>query len=325
MARGSAGSASMREAIAARTVVGSSSEGPRSSERGGELFDEQRVPFGDLDEPFDRREISPSREQVGRRSRPSPRATAPRAGSSCAPRTPLPQPGRTSSNSDRASARKVAGASRTCDARYSSRSSCAAIRPVDVLEDEHRGLLEGDLLDEPARREEQLDGLLGGLVARTRARSTSRGAESSHRLRPVPGARGPAPRASPMASDGESDSKIPVTWRTCSDEGAVSGLAVREAATADGSAHPSLRSATRSPRPSGTCRSRSVPTIVTRWGRRSAAARSQMESSMLSSRDRPTSGAVVAGRSAGAPIGSSASHASTGLAYPSRRPASSSR
>ena len=58
------------------------------------------------------------------------------------------------------------------------------------------------------------------------------------------------------------------------------------------------------------------PTTVMRWGRSSAAARSQMESTMSSSRDRPTSGAVVAGRSAGAPIGASASHASTGSLFP---------
>jgi hypothetical protein len=40
------------------------------------------------------------------------------------------------------------------------------VGPVDVLEDEQGGSLERDLFDEPPSREEQLDGLLGSLLAR---------------------------------------------------------------------------------------------------------------------------------------------------------------
>ncbi len=55
---------------------------------------------------------------------------------------------------------------------------------------------------------------------------------------------------------------------------------------------------------------------VTRWGLRSVTARSQIDSKSAISRSRPTIGALVTGRSAGAESGATASQAGTGSRFP---------
>ena len=111
----------------------------------------------------------------------------------------------------------------------------SGIRPVDVLEDEHRGLLERDLFDEPARREEQLDGLLGGLVARTPVRSVvARSRVVSVGLVRSASGRGPGASSFALGIRRRIGLEDPRHLTDLLREGAVAGLAVREAATADG-------------------------------------------------------------------------------------------
>ncbi len=175
-----------------RQLVG----GTSIEQRGGELLDEQGVPLGDLDETLDRREISSSREEVrrdrgrvnwGQRLERDRRRTEDTASPTW---SHLEQFGPGEREEGRRSVPDVRR-------EVLEEIELSGIRPMDVLEDEHRGLLERDLFDEPARREEQLDGLPGGLVARPQP--DHRREESGHlgRPRPIRGDRGPALPASP--------------------------------------------------------------------------------------------------------------------------------
>ena len=257
-----------------RQLVG----GTSIQQRGGELLDEQRVPLRDLDQSLDRRQISSPGQEVATRSSAESTGDSASSGIVVAPRTPLPQPGRTSSSSERASARKVAGASRTWEARYSRRSSCAGSAQWMSSKTNTVGCSRATCSTNRRAAKNSWTRLLGGLVAdpspinapRSRAVSSASSDPMSSRT-----------RASSFvhASDDGSDSKIPATWRTCSANARYpSG---RTGGSDRGrTAHPSLRSSTRSRRAIRDLPIPVGPTIVTRWGRSSAAARSQMESSM---------------------------------------------
>ena len=105
------------------------------------------------------------------------------------------------------------------------------IGPMDVFEDEHRGLLERDLFGEPASREVKLDGFLGHLV---------RGTQSDHRaeepcrlvrlLRPHQLV-DPAPSTSPGLPIRRVRLEDPGRLADLLRERSVAGLAVGKAAT----------------------------------------------------------------------------------------------
>ena len=215
VARGSAGSASIREAIAARTVVGSSSDGPRSTTRRCELLDEQRVPLRDLHQPLDRRQVSSVPTGGSWRSTPSRRVTAPPAGSSYVRGRRFPS-------------RAAPRAAPSARARGTPRAHRGRERPGTRGDRAGRGRPSGCLRRRtpwaararPVRRTGEPRSTAGRVPRPPRRRTQSdHRAEEPRRLlrflRPHQLA-DPAPPASSTASDAASVSKIPATWRTCS-------------------------------------------------------------------------------------------------------------
>jgi hypothetical protein len=91
----------------------------------------------------------------------------------------------------------------------------SGVGPVDVLEDEHRGLLERDLFGEPTCREDWTGSSAGSSPEPSPISAPRRRVVSSASSGPIR-SRTRAP-SFPQASDAASVSKIPVTWRTCSE------------------------------------------------------------------------------------------------------------
>ena len=223
--RASGGMASIRAAIASRTVTGSSPPVPaaRPREAASSSRKSGLPPADSTSRARSTGRVAGRLDELGGQLLGVARGATVRAGSSSARRGRCPTLGCESSSSGRAAATSSTGESRRCCARYSSSAISLALGPVDVLEHEHGRLLEPDALDEASRREEQQQDLRDAR-RRVPARAAAPGSGAVSAASSCGSSCSTARASFSRATSGLSDSRIPLAVVDKSRERLVAGL-----------------------------------------------------------------------------------------------------